>query len=383
MSDEIGSLQAQFYEDALDLLTDAEEVVLGLERDGVDQEQINALFRLFHTLKGNANMVGLAPVGSLCHALESQLDGVRKGSIPLDAALLQYSLEVIDLLAQSAAASEPDAVFPRIEALTEQLEKAFQLSGLAEVKDDKPVKRGESRSSSEAVQSDTMEDVPMAVASGLPEIVLRKEDAGVLIPLYAQILHYTAALRSGNSGEDSVDLLLELGMYAVDFRSGIDEQRYGNLAFLATCLEMFVTAMLRVQSSYDSITFELLFLLCDRISEQFERYLVTASWIRTEVVDEPMQLRDLVEQEINSEASNILAVKLRISEGLSLQISDLFNQLRRLRAERKEKVFILHEKGDRLIKAAALIEQSLGDSYPSIHTSYLDGMVEILQADKH
>jgi two-component system, chemotaxis family, sensor kinase CheA len=327
-------------------------------------------------------MVGLAPIGRLCHALESQLDGVRKGSTPLDAALLQYSLEVIDLLEQSAAATGADTVFTRMEELTEKLETVFRLSDVPETKEQEPVKRGEQTFSSEAAEAATVKDVPRVEASGLPEVGLKQQDAKSLIPVYARLMDYSGKLRRGDSGEDPVDLLLELGMHTVDFRSGVDEQRYSNLAFLAACLEMFVTSMLRVQGSYDPITFELLFFHSDRISGQFEHYLVTAPWIRTEIVDEPMQLRDLVEREIRSESNDILAVKLRISEGLSLQINDLFNQLRRLREQRKEKVFFLHEKGDKLIKAAALIEQSLGDSYPAIHTGYLAGMVEILLADK-
>ncbi len=67
------------------------EALFALESDPGNAEHINSAFRLFHTIKGNFVMIGLAQGGTTVHSVESVLDWARSGQ-------LAVSAEVMDLL---------------------------------------------------------------------------------------------------------------------------------------------------------------------------------------------------------------------------------------------------------------------------------------------
>ena len=56
-----------------------------------DEEALNGLFRAFHTIKGNARMLGFPNIGELAHAAENVMARLRNGT-------LSPSKQVIDLL---------------------------------------------------------------------------------------------------------------------------------------------------------------------------------------------------------------------------------------------------------------------------------------------
>jgi chemosensory pili system protein ChpA (sensor histidine kinase/response regulator) len=72
--------------------------LLALERagSGPTAEILGGFFRAVHTLKGAAYTVGCRPVGDLAHRVEDALVGVREGSLPLTAALVQEVFEAVD-----------------------------------------------------------------------------------------------------------------------------------------------------------------------------------------------------------------------------------------------------------------------------------------------
>lgn len=361
MMEEGASLQAQFYEDALDLLSDAESIVLGLESGGYDEEELNGLFRLFHTLKGNANMVGLEPLGTLCHALESKLDGVRKGAAELDAVLLQQTLEVIDLIENASSRQSLEPFQARIE----------ELKGRLQVEEEIALPRPPAPS----VPSAPEKTAPSVRPAGGPVKPDRKMAAYIVV--LSKVLAASERMAAESVGEDFPDLLMDLGMDVIDLRSAVDPGRYPSIARRLTYLEKFVTALLRLQAGYDAATFELLFILLDEVRELTEGELRSAPWLRRETVDEPIQFRELVERETASDSPDILAVELRISEEALYRIDDVFNQCRKLREQRRAPVFFYHPNPGKLKKSSLLLGESLGAVYPDIHTDLLHGMFEI------
>src|SRR6056297_2146322 len=122
------SLRAQFFQEALDILSNAEEIVLQLEQHGTDQEQVHSLFRLFHTLKGNSNMVGEEEINALTHVLESEYDQVRTGKRLLDENLLQLTFEVIDTLTAIAQEGDSRDYIQQLQAKAQELKN---ISGTA------------------------------------------------------------------------------------------------------------------------------------------------------------------------------------------------------------------------------------------------------------
>ena len=71
----------EFLEEAQELLQEIEESLLLLEEDPVDQNVIQRLFRLAHTLKGGAAMVGLSDLANHAHEFEAILSQLRSGTL--------------------------------------------------------------------------------------------------------------------------------------------------------------------------------------------------------------------------------------------------------------------------------------------------------------
>ena len=100
-------LLALFAAEALDHLGTIESSVLALEASPDDAEAINAVFRPFHTIKGNAAALGIHDVQELAHAVEDLLDRVRQGERRVGTAEAELVLAAVDLL--SAMIRDVDA----------------------------------------------------------------------------------------------------------------------------------------------------------------------------------------------------------------------------------------------------------------------------------
>jgi two-component system chemotaxis sensor kinase CheA len=102
-----------YLQEADELLADIEEAALALAGEEAGSERLNRLFRAFHTIKGSGAMCGFHQVAQFTHHVETVLDQVRKGSIPVSEKLTELVLlardEIRRLLAceqQGEAASQ-------------------------------------------------------------------------------------------------------------------------------------------------------------------------------------------------------------------------------------------------------------------------------------
>src|SRR5262245_48633244 len=89
-----------FVADALDHLGTIEATILRLEAAPGDPTLINDVFRPFHTVKGNAGVLGIASIQELAHKVETLLDLVRSGRHPMGHAETDLVLKTVDLLTQ-------------------------------------------------------------------------------------------------------------------------------------------------------------------------------------------------------------------------------------------------------------------------------------------
>jgi len=80
------------------LLEDAEHCLLALERSPEDKKKIDEGFRIFHTLKGEANLTGLTSIGILAHEAEDLLGALRAGTIKADGQVITTLLKAVDQL---------------------------------------------------------------------------------------------------------------------------------------------------------------------------------------------------------------------------------------------------------------------------------------------
>ena len=90
---EMVALFVEFYEEASESLVQADEVLVRLEADGPAPESVDALFRIFHTVKGLAGFLDLSAIGELAHASEALLDQARRDPKQLTAGRLDLLLE--------------------------------------------------------------------------------------------------------------------------------------------------------------------------------------------------------------------------------------------------------------------------------------------------
>jgi two-component system chemotaxis sensor kinase CheA len=72
--------------------------LLGMERNDSDPELMQTIFRSAHTIKGMSGMIGHRRMTDVTHALETVLDGVRKGSIQVSSQLVNSCLDAVDCL---------------------------------------------------------------------------------------------------------------------------------------------------------------------------------------------------------------------------------------------------------------------------------------------
>ena len=77
-----------FVEESDELLASMEATLLRCEKSAPSADDINAIFRAAHTIKGSAGLFGLDFIVGFVHEVETVLDRVRMGSAPMSAPLV-------------------------------------------------------------------------------------------------------------------------------------------------------------------------------------------------------------------------------------------------------------------------------------------------------
>ncbi|HLR29970.1 MAG TPA: chemotaxis protein CheA [Paenalcaligenes sp.] len=100
-----------FFDEADELLTEMEGLLLALDVDAPDADDLNAIFRAAHSIKGGAATFGtFEELAETTHVLENVLDDIRNGELPLRADMIDLFLTTKDVLSDMVSAyrqSEP------------------------------------------------------------------------------------------------------------------------------------------------------------------------------------------------------------------------------------------------------------------------------------
>jgi two-component system, chemotaxis family, sensor kinase CheA len=91
-------LLTEFHAEVVDHLQQIEAALLLLDQQADDPEALNSIFRSFHTIKGNAGFLGLVPMHTLAHEVESLLDLARTKKIRLNSVIITEILRSRDTL---------------------------------------------------------------------------------------------------------------------------------------------------------------------------------------------------------------------------------------------------------------------------------------------
>ena len=97
-----------FFEEAAELLAQMETLLLGLDARSPDPEELNAIFRAAHSIKGGAGTFGFSDMAELTHVLESLLDKLRKGELYVVSEMIDVFLEAGDVLKGQLAGHRGD-----------------------------------------------------------------------------------------------------------------------------------------------------------------------------------------------------------------------------------------------------------------------------------
>ena len=119
---------AVFRTEAAELLEQIESGLLDLTHNLSDKEQVDAVFRSLHTLKGSGAMFGFEALAAFTHHCETAFDKVRKGEVPATQELIDAVLEAKDhmrTLVQSPAGDHEATS----EALLASLRQAVEAAG--------------------------------------------------------------------------------------------------------------------------------------------------------------------------------------------------------------------------------------------------------------
>lgn len=98
MTIDISQFFQVFFDEAEELLAEKERLLLAVDVAAPDAEDLNAIFRTAHSIKGGASTFGLNDMSEVTHILESLLDRIRKGEMALTAEHVDAFLAAKDIL---------------------------------------------------------------------------------------------------------------------------------------------------------------------------------------------------------------------------------------------------------------------------------------------
>jgi len=124
-------LTGDFLQEANDGIGTADGILLAAEEAGANKESLDALFRVFHTIKGVAGFLNLKATASLAHATETLLNHAREERLALQGPVLDLVLdatqmmrELLDAVREACERGneiEPNAT---LQGLIDKIEKA-------------------------------------------------------------------------------------------------------------------------------------------------------------------------------------------------------------------------------------------------------------------
>ena len=177
MSMDISDFYQTFFDEADELLADMEQHLLNLVVDDPDAEQLNAIFRAAHSIKGGAGTFGFTILQETTHLMENLLDEARRGEMQLNTDIINLFLETKDIMQEQLDAykssTEPDA------ASFEYICNALRQLALEAKGESVPPIAGNARLSVVANSpQQEAEDVQTPMESGKTQIMLTRLKSG-------------------------------------------------------------------------------------------------------------------------------------------------------------------------------------------------------------
>jgi two-component system chemotaxis sensor kinase CheA len=108
----MNALHEQFVAETRELIHQATDDLIAVEREGASVERIDRIFRVFHTLKGSAGVVELPAMIVTLHAAEDLLAAIHGGQLGVTSAIIDQALACLDQVSRWVDAFEAHGTVP-------------------------------------------------------------------------------------------------------------------------------------------------------------------------------------------------------------------------------------------------------------------------------
>ena len=112
MEDALQQFKATYIAECFELLEEMEQRLMALDSGNADLEELNAIFRCAHSIKGGAGAFGLDAIARFTHILEAMLDQMREGSIAVTSEVITLLLNAGDAVQQMVRAAQEETSLP-------------------------------------------------------------------------------------------------------------------------------------------------------------------------------------------------------------------------------------------------------------------------------
>ncbi|MBE0621491.1 MAG: chemotaxis protein CheW [Burkholderiales bacterium] len=92
-----------FFEESAELLEEMERLLLELDVADAGKDALNAIFRTAHSIKGGSATFGFTEITETTHILESLLDKLRNGELPVRVEMVDVFLKAVDVIKNQLA----------------------------------------------------------------------------------------------------------------------------------------------------------------------------------------------------------------------------------------------------------------------------------------
>ncbi|MBC8087972.1 MAG: chemotaxis protein CheA [Phycisphaerae bacterium] len=170
MTVDLGRFRDAFFDEAGEHLVTIENGLLQLEAAPNDLDLLNAIFRAAHSIKGSSGMFGLHDLTRFTHAVESLLDRLREGALPVTRARVDLLLRSADMLRELVDRAQTGAEVP-----SGALALAAQLVSLTDAAIDEGLSAPKAASGSARGFRITMRPHPELLLRGQDPLLLLRE----------------------------------------------------------------------------------------------------------------------------------------------------------------------------------------------------------------
>ena len=222
IDDDMSEYLQTFLDETEEQLDDLVESMLEIEKNLTDKEELNEAFRLIHSIKGAAGLMGLEQITVLTHRLENRFERFRSGVETLDDESMALVLRCIDFLRSCVDGLRKGDSIGSPTELLEELNR-LELRGTTSTKDaiaDEGAPKNPDASPSDQVENEDAQNIdpvtnPPSTAEGdsHTQVIIRFREQIPLADLKARLIynrlsglgevHWTtpdlAAVREGES----------------------------------------------------------------------------------------------------------------------------------------------------------------------------------------